>query len=292
MEETETEADAAVGDRQATWEVTQASRIGQARFGVPVPPPALVPIAAEVPVAFCYSGVDHAVMMATPDDLQDFALGFSVCEGVAEDASALRDVRVVHAPDGITLEIALAPAALRRFLARGRVRARPGHAGCGVCGVSDLAQAVAGGAGRVATGTPISPAALRRALAGLEARQTLNRRTHAVHAAAWADPDGDVLALREDVGRHNALDKLIGAGLRAGFDFGAGFCVITSRCSFEMVQKAAIVGMPVLAAISAPTALALRRAEETGMTLIGFARADGQTVYANDWRIIDDVPHD
>jgi FdhD protein len=167
---------------------------------------------------------------------------------------------------------------------RARRRAMVGRVGCGICGVETVDEAVKPTVA-VRKGGAVSLSALRRAVAGLAARQTLNAVVHMVHAAAWATQDGDIVILREDVGRHNALDKLIGAALRQGIDFGAGFCVITSRCSYEMVQKATAVGMSILVAVSAPTGLALRKARDAGLTLVAQARPDTQTVYTHPWRI-------
>jgi FdhD protein len=243
-------------------------------------------VAEEVAVELRYSGTTYAVMMATPADLEDFAVGFSLTERIAPAGlSDIRRVDIESDADGIVLDTTLQPSALAAFLALGRARARPGHAGCGICGTSDREAALAPAEQMVPDGTPISAEAIGRALSAMEAMQIINRETHAVHAAAWADPDGTVRLVREDVGRHNALDKLIGAGLRTGVDFANGICVLTSRCSFEMAQKASIAGMPVLAAISAPTALAIRTADAAGLTLIGFARGAALSAYAGAWRI-------
>ena len=243
-------------------------------------------VAEEVAVELRYSGTTYAIMMATPADLEDFAVGFSLTERIAP--AGLDDIRRIDSESdegGIILDITLQPSALAAFLAVGRARARPGHAGCGVCGAADREAALAPSQQMVPNGSPIRAEAIGRALSAMEAMQTINSETHAVHAAAWADPDGTVRLVREDVGRHNALDKLIGAGLRGGVDFANGICVLTSRCSFEMAQKASIAGMPVLAAISAPTALAIRTADAAGLTLIGFARGAALSAYAGAWRI-------
>ena len=241
-------------------------------------------VAEEVAVSVEYNGVPYAMMMATPLDIEDFGAGFSVTERIARTLADVRGMAVRPGPEGLTLDITLGPDALRAYLALGRARMRPGHAGCGVCGAADAAVALAV-APPVGVGARVTSAAIHRAMAELGGLQALNRATGAVHAAGWATADGAVLLAREDVGRHNALDKLIGAGLRAGLSFAEGVCVITSRCSVEMAQKAIIAGMPVLAGISGPTALAVRRAEEAGLTLAGFTRGGSMSVYAGVGRL-------
>jgi FdhD protein len=239
-------------------------------------------IAAEVPVALAYNGVSHVVMMATPSDLADFALGFSVSEGILADANELRDLEIEEGETGIRLSMTIAP---ERFAGlKERRRNMTGRTGCGLCGVDDLTQ-VARPLPRVGTGVKVGVGAIHRALNSLPAWQQANQETGAVHAAAWATPTGKIAFVREDVGRHNALDKLIGAIERGQIDPEAGFAVITSRCSFEMVQKAATIRIPMLVAISAPTTMALRIAERTGITLAVLARSDSITVYANPGRI-------
>ncbi|MDP4002309.1 formate dehydrogenase accessory sulfurtransferase FdhD [Methylobacterium sp. NEAU K] len=233
-------------------------------------------LAVEAPVNLVYGSVPHAVMMATPADLEDFAYGFSLTEGIVESADEIRATRVEAGPDGLRLHVELAPGRLREHLAR--KRAISGRTGCGVCGIEDLAdlpRAQMQEASEVRVALP----AIARALAGLDAAQVLGAETRAVHAAAWARLDGSLVAVREDVGRHNALDKLIGALLRAGTSPDEGFLVITSRCSFEMVEKAARLGAAVIVAISAPTSLALDRARTHGMTLCAIARSDTLTVF-------------
>jgi FdhD protein len=231
-----------------------------------------VVVATEVPVNLVYASVPHAVMMATPTDLEDFAVGFSVTEGIVATAEEIREVATVAHPAGLVLNIALAPDALRRHLARGR--AMTGRTGCGVCGIESLDDLVQA-RHRAAPGPPVAAAALAQALAELPRHQTLNAQTHAVHAAALCAASGDIVLAREDVGRHNALDKLVGACLRGRIDPRDGFVLLTSRCSFEMVEKAAALGVRAVAAISAPTALAIERARALGMELIAVARADG-----------------
>ena len=233
-------------------------------------------VAVETPVQVAFADVPFAVMMLTPADLVDFAYGFSLTEGVIERADQIRGVEVGPLDDGIKLRIALAGERLHAHLAR--QRAMTGRTGCGVCGIDDIealrrARAADGPAPRV------SVAAIERALKALDTRQTLNIATRAVHGAAWATLDGEIALIREDVGRHNALDKLIGAALRAELDPTAGFVVITSRCSFEMVEKTASFGARILVAISAPTSLAIERARFLGVTLVAIARRDTLTVF-------------
>ncbi len=241
-------------------------------------------LAVEMPVNLVYGSVPYAVMMTTPADLADFAYGFSLTEGIVEAAAEIRGVAVETAEDGLRLLVDLAPGRLREHLAR--KRAISGRTGCGVCGIEDLA-GLPRAAGASAPALDLSLAAVERALAALGDAQALNRETRAVHAAAWADRDGTLVAVREDVGRHNALDKLIGALMRSGRDPATGFAVITSRCSFEMVEKAARLGAAAIVAISAPTSLALERARAHGMTLCAIARSDTLTVFCGAERLVD-----
>jgi FdhD protein len=238
-------------------------------------------VAEEVPVALQYNGAPHAVMMATPADLEDFARGFSLTEGIVQRVSDIGAMQVQVEAQGITLDIQI-PAARAALLAA-RTRTLAGRSGCGLCGAQTLAEAIRP-TPRVPAGQAVSRAAVVRALAALKATQPLNARTGATHAAAFADVDGQLIAVREDVGRHNALDKLIG---HLAASAPQGFAVITSRASYEMVQKAAVAGWPVLVAISAPTAFAVRMAEEAGMTLVAFARPDRQVTYTCPARLRD-----
>ncbi len=227
------------------------------------------PIAVEAPVQFVIGGAPHAVMMATPQDLEDFAFGFLLTEGIAAPGD-IRGVEVEAAGEGFRVSVALSAEKLKTHLARKRAMA--GRTGCGVCGVEDFADIPA--PCPVAPAPPIAPEAVGAALAELDARQPLNALTRAVHAAAWIGRDGDVKLVREDVGRHNALDKTIGALMREGAKPGDGFFLITSRCSFEMVVKAALFGASTLVSVSAPTSLALEKATAFGVTLIVVARLD------------------
>jgi FdhD protein len=236
------------------------------------------PVAAEVPIALVYNGVSHVVMMATPQDLEDFALGFGLSEAILRRPGELATLAVVETANGIEARMEIDP---RRFaMLELRRRNLAGRTGCGICGVDSL-DAVLRPLKRIPTGPAPSLEAIRRALAALPAAQLINSETRSIHAAAWARLDGEIALIREDVGRHNALDKLIGAMARGKVDPAVGFALITSRCSVEMVQKAATFAIPTLVAISAPTTLALSLAEETGLRLIAQARADSLTIYTD-----------
>lgn len=239
-------------------------------------------IAEEVPIAFVYNGRPHVVMMATPRDLDDFALGFSLSEAVIGRADELKGIETQTLLEGI--EVRLDVPTTRAEALEKRRRNLTGRTSCGLCGTQALEDAMRQPP-PVSGGPRIESAVLQHALAQLHERQPLNVATGATHAAAWARADGRIVLLREDVGRHNALDKLIGAMARANEDPQGGFLVITSRASYEMVQKAATVGITLVAAISAPTALAIHLAEETGVTLIGFARRESHVVYTRPQRI-------
>lgn len=235
-------------------------------------------LAEEVPVALEYNGVSHAVMLATPADIEQFALGFSLSEGIIDARRELYGVEVSHAAAGITAHIDIATGAFHRL--KDRRRNLSGRTGCGLCGVDSLAQVIRPIA-YLAPTQALSDVAIRRALLEVKGRQPLNRLTGATHAAVWCGRDGAPLMAYEDVGRHNALDKLIGGLHQEGFDPTAGFVVITSRASVEMVQKAATVGIAAMVAISAPTALAARTAQDCGLTLVAFARGDDFVAYAH-----------
>ncbi len=236
-------------------------------------------VPVEIPVEIAFGGVPFAVMMLTPRDLTDFAYGFSLTEGLIRSADDVRAVDVATEADSVRLDVTLAPDRMSGHLARRR--AMTGRTGCGVCGIEDLASLQRGGDWPV-TVPAVALSAIGRAVAELEAGQALNQETHSVHAAGWANRDGRVLHLREDVGRHNALDKLVGLMLRERIAPEDGFLVITSRCSFEMVDKAAAIGAGLLVAVSGPTSLALDRATRLGMALLGIARHDAVTVFSGD----------
>ncbi|WP_164516677.1 formate dehydrogenase accessory sulfurtransferase FdhD [Minwuia thermotolerans] len=242
-------------------------------------------IAEEIPVALAYNGRQHAVMMTTPTDVEDFAIGFTLSEGIVSDTREVRRVSVGATADGIIAQISIPAATAARL--SGENRNLNGRTGCGLCGVSSLRQAV----------RPVKPvsdretvrlSAVRAGLAALPGQQNLNAIAHALHAAAWISGSGDVVALREDVGRHNALDKLIGAIRRPGSRAGEGFAIATSRCSYEMVHKAAAADISVLVTISAPTALALREAEAAGLCVVALARGDNLRIYTRPDRVCED----
>lgn len=236
-------------------------------------------VAEEVPVALVYNGISHAVMMATPLDLEAFAVGFSLTEGIVADAGEIYDVEVESGCDGIEVRIEIAQRAFMAMKAHRRTLA--GRTGCGVCGIESLALLDLDPERLAAPARPIVPSAamIRRAADALRAGQPLMAATGGVHAAAWCAPDGSVLAIFEDVGRHNALDKLIGHLARAREPFGDGFVFLSSRASYELVRKAARMGIQMLATISAPTSLAIRIAEQAGVRLLSFCRQDGFVEY-------------
>ncbi|WP_114946099.1 formate dehydrogenase accessory sulfurtransferase FdhD [Microvirga calopogonii] len=233
-------------------------------------------IPSEVPVNLVYGGIPFAVMMTTPSYLDDFALGFSLTEGVIRHSQDIRGIHVEQDERGLRLAIDLVPDRLHEHLAR--KRALSGRTGCGLCGIDDL-KALPQARAPEGRAPVIAISAIHSALLDLDRQQALNELTHAVHAAAWADLDGTIRFVREDVGRHNALDKLIGAACRAGTKPESGFVVVTSRCSFELVEKVAAFGARTLVSISAPTSLALERARHLDITLIGIARRDTMTVF-------------
>ncbi len=239
-------------------------------------------IAEEAPIAITYNRAVLAVMLATPADLEDFAIGFSLTEGIIERASDIEEVVVVPAHDGLELRMWLSPA--RAGIADGRRRRLAGPSGCGLCGIEGLADA-ARPPRPVASNARFGASSVAAALAALPAAQTLNQRTHAVHAAGFWHPAHGLVALREDVGRHNALDKLAGALARSGVAAADGMILMSSRLSVELVQKAAAIGAPALIGVSAPTALAVRTAEAAGIALIGVARTDGFELFTHPERI-------
>ncbi|HEY2027508.1 MAG TPA: formate dehydrogenase accessory sulfurtransferase FdhD [Gemmatimonadaceae bacterium] len=240
-------------------------------------------LADETPITVAFNLSPHAVMMATPADLEDFAVGFAVTEGIVGRAADIGQISVVRYSRGVELQIDIPPTLAADVGTRSRRLS--GRTGCGICGASSVDD-VLRELPAVQSDARIDASAVSRAMQQLAERQPLNAETGAVHAAAWAEPDGTLAYVREDVGRHNALDKLVGALLRAGAPASIGFIVITSRGSFELVQKAAIVGVPLLATVSAPTALAVRVAHSVGLTLAGFARDDRLTAYTHLTRLL------
>lgn len=250
-------------------------RDGQCTLGVDA-------VAEEVPVALEYNGISHAVMLASPQDLEDFALGFSLSEGILADPAELYECEVETTAAGIFVQMRIAT---ERFAALKNVRRNlTGRTGCGLCGAETLEQAIRHPA-PVLSSARFSGSVLQAGMAAMQQRQRLQQHTGATHAAAWLHADGTLGHVREDIGRHNALDKLIGALARDKQDWSTGAALITSRASYEMVQKAATLGIGMLAAISAPTSLAVQLAERANLTLLGFVRASSYVVYAHAQRL-------
>jgi FdhD protein len=241
-------------------------------------------IAAEVPVALVYNAKPHVVMMCTPADLEDFAVGFTVSEGIVVAAADVKRTAVVKYARGIEVQIEIPAEAAERLAERGRTLA--GRTGCGLCGVEVIDEAIREPLPVRSTLT-VSRVALYKAGEALGALQPMNRETNTLHAAAWVTADGSLHTVREDVGRHNALDKVIGALARSGTDASAGFLLVTSRASYELIQKAAAANVGVLAAVSRPTALAVQFAEDAGIALVGLLRGRTANVYTHRERIVD-----
>ena len=260
-----------------------ARRNGVVRAGSRVVP-------EEVPIAFSYGGSTHAVMMGTPADLEDFAIGFSLTEGIIASMAEIETVTVLDEGRGLDVQVTLAED--KEDALRARRRHMAGPVGCGLCGIESIDQAI-----RVVPDVSAVPMTLTAkdvtdAVAALNGAQPLHRETHAVHGAGFFVPGEGLIAVREDVGRHNALDKLAGAIVRKGVKGADGIVVVTSRISVEMVQKAAILGSAVLVAISAPTALAIRTAEEAGMTLVALTRGEDFEIFTRTDRITTGVVAD
>ena len=228
-------------------------------------------VAVEAPISVEFNGIGYAVMMASPAELEDFATGFALSERLVEDAGEILAIDHHVSPAGHILRITLADSRTETLL--GRVRHRVSDSSCGLCGIENLEQALRP-LPRITSTSDAGDAAIFTALAGLRDLQPLNRETGAVHAAALCSADGAVLLVREDVGRHNAFDKLIGAMARAGQGWAGGFALLSSRCSYELVEKAALAGCPLLVTISAPTTLAVERARAAGVRLVVLARPD------------------
>jgi FdhD protein len=239
-------------------------------------------VAEEMPVALVYHDVPHVVMLATPADLEDYAVGFTLSEALVASVDEIRGVEVSQGQTSADVKLTVAWERFTQLLQRRRNLA--GRTGCGLCGAETAEDAIRECA-PVPAGVSVTAAELHTAIAQLGGRQPINARTGSVHAAAWVVPGQGIQVVREDVGRHNALDKTIGALARAHADFAAGYMLITSRASYEMVQKCATVGIALLVALSAPTAFAVRLAQRSGLTLVAFARADQHVVYAHAHRV-------
>jgi FdhD protein len=239
-------------------------------------------IPEETAVALTFNGGTYAVMMTTPQDLEDFALGFSLNEGIISAASDINSLDITPLDDGVELRMWLTKPKAEGLQRRRRHIAGP--TGCGLCGIESIAEALRPTA-VIGCGRQFSPEQIMMAMQGLSSRQKLNIETRAVHAAAFWSATSGIVALREDVGRHNALDKLSGALARASIAADEGIILLTSRVSVEMVQKSASIGAPVIVSVSAPTALAVRMADAAGITLAAIARADGFEVFTHPHRI-------
>lgn len=240
-------------------------------------------LAEETPVALIYNGISHAVMLASAKDLEDFALGFSLSEGIVQDASEIYSIEIRAQINGVELHCDIAS---ERFMQlKDRRRTLAGRTGCGLCGAESLQQAIRYPA-PIASQLTFNVASIQLGLQAIQPLQQLQRQTGATHACAYVLADGTVSLLREDVGRHNALDKLVGA-LAVSKQREDGFIITTSRASYEMVQKAASAGVSMLVALSAPTGLAVRVAKECGLTLVGFAKAHQYVVYSHGERILE-----
>jgi FdhD protein len=244
----------------------------------------------EVPIAFSYGGSTQAVMMGTPDDLEDFAIGFSLTEGIISSMAEIEEITVVDEGRGLDVQIRLAED--KEDALRLRRRHMAGPVGCGLCGIESIDQAMRVVPDVSHVEVVLSPKEIIAAVAALNGAQPLHAQTHAVHGAGFFIPREGLIAVREDVGRHNALDKLAGAVIRQGRAGRQGIVVVTSRISVEMVQKTAMLGSAVLVAISAPTALAIRTAEEAGMTLIALTRGDDFEIFTRSDRITTGVISD
>jgi FdhD protein len=240
-------------------------------------------VAEEIPVAILYNGVPHVVMMATPQDLDELAIGFSVSEAIVERPGQIQSIETMTRADG-AYEVHVGIDSERLSLLLRRERNLTGRTGCGLCGTEKLEDAIRPQA-NVGPGVLTTTNEIHRVLRDLGLHQPINAQTGSAHAAAWVLPGGEIEVVREDVGRHNALDKVIGAIVRADDVWSRGYFVITSRASYEMVQKTAAVGVSLLVAVSAPTAFAIRLADSVGMTLVGFARENQHVIYSHANRV-------
>ncbi len=242
-------------------------------------------VVTEVPVALVYNGVSHVVMMATPTHLNDLALGFSLSEGILESPAQLLDFELQQQEQGLELNLTIAAEAFAKL--KDRRRNLTGRSGCGLCGIESLAQAIPAPT-RINREWNVSHQAIALAVERLGSAQLLKGKSGGVHGAAWCSLQGEIELLREDVGRHNALDKLLGS-LHHNPHAARGFVLVTSRASYEMVAKVASHHIPLLAAVSAPTSLAIQQAEEAGVTLVAYAQAKRQVVFTHSHRLLDSV---
>lgn len=241
-------------------------------------------VAEEWPIAFRYQGVPHVVMLATPRDLEDLAIGFTLTEAIVEGASEIRAVEAAEVGGALEVRLNILPERFSKLLER--QRNLTGRTGCGMCGAETVDDAIRRPSA-FSSDLSLTARDVQDAVLSLSNGQAFNARTGSIHAAGWAIPGRGVVLVREDVGRHNALDKLIGALVRRNEDLSRGFAVVSSRASYELVQKVATVGISTLVAVSAPTGFAIRSAERFGVTLVGFARAGRHVVYAHPERFID-----
>jgi FdhD protein len=239
-------------------------------------------LAEETPIAIIYNGISHAVMLATPQNLEDFALGFSLSEGILQNVSELYGIEIQVQDNGIELHCEIATERIVQLKERRRTLA--GKTGCGLCGAENLAQAMHYPVPLITKQT-FDATAIANGVNAIQTQQKLQQQTGATHASAYVQGDGEVSLVREDVGRHNALDKLVGALAKQAIDK-TGFIITTSRASFEMVQKTASAGIAMLVAVSAPTGLAVRVAEHCNLTLVGFARDNRYVVYSHAENIV------
>lgn len=267
---------------------TAVTRQIAVKAGVSTPGSRALP--EEVPVALSFGGTTQAVMMATPDDLEDFGIGFAMSEAIIRSPDDLVSLEIVEADQGFDVQMQLAEGVQETFSARRRQMAGP--VGCGLCGIESIEEALRTLPDRKAVEFAIGGDDIREAVRSLSKHQKLRSETGAVHAAGFYQPGRGTLCVREDVGRHNALDKLIGALARGGHDPAEGAIVITSRVSVDMVQKAVIAGTGLLIAVSAPTALAVRTAEASGLTLVGIARGADFEIFTRPDRIAQGVQSD